>query len=196
MEAHLVAAGKTLEQSLRDMYVSDHLAGAILAARPGYAPSNAEVRAEIRAQFPSVEGLTDEDFLSILDETLKTQSKDGGIPLTLLILDELQQFLANDAVRTLEVQQLVELCCKRFGSRLLFAASGQMALSATPSLQKLQDRFTVEVTLRDSDVDRVVRSVVLRKRPDRTAELAKTLDGVAGEISRHLQGSQIAARAG
>lgn len=195
VQKHLVAAGKTLEQSLRDMYVSEHLAGAILAARPTFAPTNAEVRAEIRAQFPSGEELPDEEFFSILDETLRTRSKDGGIPLTLLVLDELQQFLANDPVRTLEVQQLVEMCCKRFGSRLLFAASGQMALSATPSLQKLQDRFRVEVTLRDTDVDRVVRSVVLRKQPERIAELAKSLDGVAGEISRHLQGSNIAANA-
>lgn len=190
--ASLEAAGRKLDAVLHDMYVSDPLASAIISARPGFAASNADARKSIQAQFPAVDNLTDDEFIAVLRETLKAQSPTGAIPLSLIVLDELQQFLGSDPVRTLEVQQLVEACCSEFGSRLLFVATGQMALSATAVLQKLQDRFTVAVTLRDTDVDRVVRSVVLQKRPDKEPLLRQVLDRAGGEISRQLAGSAIA----
>ena len=136
--------------------------------------------------------ISDDDFVDTLGEVLPRTRSSGQIPLTLIVLDELQQFVAQDSLRTLEVQQLVEAVSSKFGSRVLFVATGQMALSATQALQKLQDRFTINVTLRDTDVDRVVRSVVLRKKPEHEAEVATTLDRLGGEISRQLAGSAIA----
>ena len=189
--ANLQALGRDLDTELHDMYVSDRLAEAIRSARPDFAASNPEARKFIQTQFPAVDNLPEAEFINVLRETLCAQSPSGEVPLSLIVLDELQQFLGNDPVRTLEVQQLVEACCSEFGSRLLFVATGQMALSATPVLQKLQDRFTVGVSLRDTDVDRVVRSVVLQKRPDREAELARVLERAKGEISRQLGGSAI-----
>ena len=50
----------------------------------------------------------------------------------------------------------------------------------------------MSVALQDRDLDRVVRSVVLRKRPDRAKEVEDVLDRVSGEISRQLAGSAIA----
>lgn len=191
----LEAGGKRLDSVLQNMYVSTDLAEAVLAEQPSFANSPADVRAGLRANFPPVDSLTDEQTIDVLDQVLRLQGADGQIPLTLIVLDELQQFLADDPVRTLEVQQLVEVCCSKFGSKLLFVATGQMALSATQALQKLQDRYTLNVTLRDTDVDRVVRSVVLRKKPEKEAEVRTVLDRVNGEISRHLQGSAIAATA-
>lgn len=193
--AHLASTGRELADELLNMYVSEHLASAILAASPGFAPTTAAVRAAIQQQFPSVESLTDAEFIDVLGETLRMVGDGVSMPLTLIVLDELQQFLNDDPVRTLEVQQLVEQCCSKFGSRLLFVATGQMALGATPALQKLQDRFRVEVALRDTDVDRVVRSVVLRKKPDREPELRAVLDRASGEISRQLAGSAIGSSA-
>ena len=110
----------------------------------------------------------------------------------MVVLDELQQFMGDDTDRVNEVQQLVEACCSRFRSRILFVGAGQMALGATPTLQKLLDRYTVSVALQDRDLDRVVRSVVLRKRPDRSKEVERVLDQASGEISRQLAGSAIA----
>jgi hypothetical protein len=192
VRAHLRAAGRQLEAELPHLYVSEHLAQAILAARPTFASSVAEASKAIRAQFPSAATIEEPAFLQVLDEVLRATNPAGEIPLTLVVLDELQQFIGDDADRVNEVQQLVEACCSRFRSRILFVGAGQMALGATPILQKLLDRFRVAVALQDRDLDRVVRSVVLRKRPERVKEVEDVLDHASGEISRQLAGSGIA----
>ena len=106
------------------------------------------------------------------------------------MLDELQQSIGEQPDRALAVQEIVEACSTRFGSRILFVGTGQAALEATPQLAKLQDRFTVRVSLEDKDVERVVREVVLRKAPDKVPALQDVLDAASGEINRHLAGSQ------
>jgi hypothetical protein len=189
---HLGISGRSLESVLPHLYVSEQLAAAILAVRPNFATSVAEASQKLQAQFPSATAITDFAFLQVLDETLRATNPAGEIPLTLVVLDELQQFIGDDTDRVNEVQQLVEACCSKFRSRILFVGAGQMALGATPTLQKLLDRFTVSVALQDRDLDLVVRSVVLRKRPDRQKEIAAVLDQVSGEISRQLAGSAIA----
>lgn len=192
VQGHLREAGRTLEQELPHLYVSEHLAKAVLAARPTFATSVAEATKAMRAEFPSVAAIDDAKFLQVFEETLRSTNARGEIPLTLVVLDELQQFIGDDTDRVNEVQQLVEACCSRFRSRILFVGAGQMALGATPMLQKLLDRYTVSVALQDRDLDRVVRSVVLRKRPERSKEIEAVLDQVSGEISRQLAGSGIA----
>src|SRR5664280_2050782 len=173
---HLAKSGRTLDSVLPHLYVSDHLASAILAAKPGFAATPADVRQLIKAQFPSVPSIDEHTFLDVLEETLRAVTPGGDIPLTLVVLDELQQFIGEDTDRAHEVQQIVESCCSRLRSRVLFVGTGQMALGATPTLQKLLDRYTVSVALQDRDLDRVVRSVVLRKRPDRASEVEEALD--------------------
>ena len=189
---HLAKSGRALDSVLPHLYVSDHLAAGILAAKPGFAATPADVRQLIKAQFPSVASIDERTFLDVLEETLRAVTPGGDIPLTLVVLDELQQFIGDDTDRAHEVQQIVESCCSRLRSRVLFVGTGQMALGATPTLQKLLDRYTVSVALQDRDLDRVVRSVVLRKRPDRAKEVEDVLDRVSGEISRQLAGSAIA----
>lgn len=189
---HLRDAGRALETELPHLYVSEHLATAVLAARPTFATSIAEASKAIRAQFPSVATIDEPTFLQVLDEVLRATNPGREIPLTLVVLDELQQFIGDDTDRVNEVQQLVEACCSRFRSRILFVGAGQMALGATPTLQKLLDRFRVAIALQDRDLDRVVRSVVLRKRPERAKDVELVLDQVSGEISRQLAGSGIA----
>ena len=115
----------------------------------------------------------------------------GKRPLTLLIFDELQQFIGNDPQRTLHVQNVVEACAARFGSHLLFVGSGQSALQANTELSKLQGRFSIPVTLSDVDVGKVVREVVLRKTPEKVTFVKKALDASSGEIDRHLAGTKI-----
>ena len=68
-------------------------------------------------------------------------------------------------------------------------------MTATPTLQKLTDRFAVQVALSDKDVESVVRQVVLRKRPEQIPPLKSQLDEVSGEIDRQLGGTQLAPRA-
>lgn len=91
------------------------------------------------------------------------------------------------------MQSIVESCSSRFRSRILLVATGQEDLGSSPQLQKLQGRFTVRVRLSETDIDRVVREVVLRKRPDMVPTLRTALERVSGEIDRHLVGTRIGA---
>src|SRR5260370_39728629 len=115
----------------------------------------------------------------------------GKLPCTLLVFDELQQFIGEDSQRTNQVQEVVEACSSRFGSHLLFIATGQAAIQATPQLQKLQGRFTVSETLTDTDVEQVVLDMVLLKNPTKTGILYDALDTAGGQINRLIAGPKI-----
>ena len=116
------------------------------------------------------------------------------MPCTVIVLDEVQQYIGDGTNRSYVVQDLVETCSKRFGDRLLFVGTGQTALSGTPALQRLQGRFRVNVELSDQDVETVIRRVVLAKREDRVNDVQAALEASAGEIDRHLTGSRISPR--
>ncbi len=193
VKAGVETAGKEFDAEVRQMYVSPILAQSLLDAYPGFADNAAGARALLKTQFPTVTDISDDEMVTTLSEVLALQSKTPGkLPCTLIVLDELQQFIADNPDRTLRVQNVVEACSSRFGSLLLFVATGQAALQGNVQLAKLQGRFTLQVLLSDNDVERVVREVVLRKAPNKTAELQTVLDSCSGEIDRHLLGTKIA----
>jgi hypothetical protein len=194
VKAAIEGQGRELDRELQNMYVSPVLAQSLLDVVPGFAASTADARNLLRAQYPNRDDISDDEMLQTIADVLALQSTAADrLPCTLLVFDELQQFLAEDAQRTAQVQTVVEACSARFGSRLLFVATGQAALQATAQLSKLQGRFTVQVTLSDTDVEKVVRRVVLRKAPDRVAPLQAVLERASGEIDRHLAGTRIGA---
>ncbi len=183
--------GRDFRGELNDLYVSPLIAGALLAADPTFAGSEKEARQALRKQFPKPADITDDEFVSALQDSL---APGGGMPGTVVILDEVQQYIGDDTSRSYVVQEIVEACSKRFGDRLLFVGTGQTALSGTHALQRLQGRFAVTVELSDHDVETVIRRVVLAKRPDRVNDIQSSLDASAGEIDRHLVGTRIAPR--
>ena len=184
--------GRSLNTELLHMYVSPALAESLLEIVPSFGNSPSEARASLREQFPNVEDISDVELHSSIADVLSLQSTDPTkLPLTLLIFDELQQFIGNDPVQTLHVQNVVETCASRFGSQLLFVGTGQSALQANTELSKLQGRFSIRVTLSDLDVENVVREVVLRKAEDKKTPLKNALDEFSGEIDRHLVGTRI-----
>ena len=63
---------------------------------------------------------------------------------------------------------------------------GQSALSGTPQLQKLRDRFRVPVQLSDTDVEAVIRKVITAKKPDKASAIKAIVSAHEGEITRHL----------
>ena len=191
VRAEVEAAGRSLRSELSDLYVSPVIARALLAADPGFAAGEREARAALRAQFPKPSDITTDEFVDALQDAL---ARDGGMPGTVIILDEVQQYIGDDTNRSYVVQEIVEACSKRFGDRLLFVGTGQTALSGTPALQRLQGRFTVNVELSDYDVETVIRRVVLAKRTDRRNDIQSTLEASAGEIDRHLRSTRIAPR--
>ena len=180
-----------------DLYVSPLIARALLAVIPDFASDEVSVKLLIAEQFPTLEDVDDKTLLRDVEQLLELQfvgkpPRSGPkVPCTLIVLDELQQFIGDDNVRLDHVQSIVQACTAKFGSRLLFVATGQSALQASPMLSKLQDRLTVRVHLSDKDVETVVREVLLRKAPDKKTELEQTLEQSSGEIFRHLAGSKI-----
>ena len=120
---------------------------------------------------------------------------EGKLPLTLVVLDEMQQYINDENVKAEQVQHLVEGCSSRFASQVVVVATGQAALTANPTLQKLIDRFLVTVALSDTDVETVVRKVVLQKKPDAVLAIEETLERVSGEIDRQLGGTSLEAKA-
>jgi hypothetical protein len=118
-------------------------------------------------------------------------TNDDGFPLTLIVLDEVQQFIGNSGDRAYSIQEVVESCSKHFGGRLLFVGTGQTAMSGTPSLQKIKGRFTVPVQLSDTDVEAVIRKIILQKQQGAIPSIQKTLADNLGEISRHLRGTKL-----
>src|SRR5216683_1651859 len=195
VKAGVEQSGQNFARELNNMYVSPVLAQSLLDVYPGFATSAAEARSLLRTQYPNREDISDDDLLRTMEELLELQSTTPGkLPCTLLVFDELQQFIGEDSQRTNQVQNVVEACSSRFGNHLLFIATGQASIQATPQLQKLQGRFTVRVTLTDSDVEQVVREVVLRKDPTKTVDLQDVLNKASGEINRELAGTKIGPR--
>ena len=191
------AAGKSFDLEIHDLYVSPVIAKALLEADASLGNSIKDVRDLLRDRFsPKTKDITDDEMFYMMELVLRLQSSaEGKLPLTLVVLDEMQQYIGEDNEKALAVQNIVEGCSAKFESQVLFVATGQSALTATPTLQKLTDRFAVQVALSDKDVESVVRQVVLRKRPEYVPALKSQLDEVSGEIDRHLGGTQLAPRA-
>lgn len=193
VKSHLQSHGKNLETELPNLFVSPHLAEALVACDPTLPQNTAEVRKLLTAQFPARNtDVSNEEMLTAIRDALGDEK--GLLPCTLLVLDEVQQFIAGDPQTTYQVQEMAEALSKNLDGRLLIVGTGQSALTDVPNLQRLLARFKVTVQLTDADVDSVIRTVLLQKRPDRTESLATLMEKCDGEISRQLAQSRIATR--
>jgi hypothetical protein len=181
VRASVESQGKDLAHELRNLYVSPVLAQALIDAGATFGDTPAAVSGALQKQFPMVDDIDLPTTLDTLRSVLQLQStSEGKLPLTLIVLDEMQQYINDDNKSAEQVQLLV--------------STGQAALTANPTLQKLIDRFSVTVALSDTDVETVVRKVVLRKKPDTIAEIEAALGKVSGEIDRHLGGTRLEAK--
>ena len=128
-----------------------------------------------------------------LDFLKQVFGEKGNLPCTLLVVDEVQQFIGEKIQRAMDMQEIAEHCCTELNQRLLLVGTGQSALNTTPSLQRLQARFAVRVQLSDADVESVIRKTVLRKKPEQESVISKCLSANQGELARHLQNTRFAA---
>ena len=188
VEAALKAAGRSLAQELPHMYVSSHLGKALLQARPDLAHTEADARKLLKEQFPQVTDVTSEQMTTAIDAALAV---DGKFPLTLVVLDEVQQYIGADTEKAFQVQEVTETLSKHFNGKLLFVGTGQSALSGMPNLQRLMGRFPVQVMLGDWDVENVTRQIILAKKPSAQPEVEHVWRANLGEISRHLRGTKL-----
>lgn len=196
VKAEIEAAGKSFDRELNNLYVSGPIARAVLACEPNFATNEAEARQALRAQFPpQTSDITTDQFLRTAKDALRLVGKDGRLPCTLLILDEVQQYIGESNDRSVLVTEVAEAVSKQLDSHVMIVAAGQSALTDVPLLQKLMDRFTIRVPLSDAEVETVTRKVLLQKKPSAVGDVRSLLDKHAGEVSRQLQGTRIGERA-
>ena len=187
------AAGKTWESELHNLYVSPFIAKALINADPTFAADVKAARPLLFNQFPAPKAdITTDEFVTAAKQAL---APNGELPLTILVLDEVQQYINEAQDRSATITELAEAVQTRFESRMLLVASGQSALSAgTKALQWLSDRFRIAVQLTDAEVEAVTREVLLQKKATATPAIQEMFAGHAGEVSRHLHGTRLAVR--
>ena len=182
-------------RELNNFLVSNRIAAAILAGNPDFAASPRDVRKQLAAQFPPLKAdLTTEEFVDLAKKAL---APDGTIPLTVLVLDEAQQYIGDSGERSAVFTEVAEAIQTEFDTRVALVASGQSSLaSQTSALQKLRDRFRIKVELTDADVEVVTRKVLLAKKPSADTPIRAMFDKHEGEVARHLPNTTIGPLAG
>lgn len=196
VKAYVEAKAKVKEgvdpwkKELKNLHVSPVLHNAVLESIPGIGADVKEVREMLRAQYKIVDDVTNDEMVSALIEAI---SKDGDLPLTLVVLDEVQQYIGDSVEKAMAVQELTETCsgASELKSKLLFVATGQSALTGSANLMRLMGRFQVPVQLEDTDVDAVIRKVILQKKETAKRDVEAVINDNFGEISRHLRGTTI-----
>jgi hypothetical protein len=184
------SSGKEFHKELSHLYMSPIIANVLLEVMPTLAVNDQGVRQLLKAEYPKVNDVTNDQMIEAITDAL-TIDGDGKFPLTLIVLDEVQQYIDKDSTKAYQVQEVTETCSKHFGGKLLFVATGQNALSGTASLSKLMGRFQVPVQLSDVDVESVIRKIILQKKETAKPEVQAVISKNLGEISRHLSGTKI-----
>lgn len=187
----VIENGSEWEEELDNLYVAEDLHQALVEVKPNIFADTHSCAETLIHQYPNVQDISNDDMVKMIRQAL---IKDGKFPLTLVVLDEVQQYIGDDDKRSHDIQEVVETCCKNIGSQLLFIGTGQTAVSGTPNLKKLEGRFTLRIELSDADVTAVVRKVILAKKPDAIHDIKQVMQKNIGEISRHLSGTSIGYR--
>ncbi len=188
---HVINDGLDWDEELDNMYVAEGLHQALAKAKPGLFSSPDACVETLNNLYPFVQDVSSDAMVKAIRDTLTTG---GKFPLTVLILDEVQQFIGDSPDRSIEVQEALEACCKNIGGKILVVGTGQTAVTGTSNLKRLEGRFTIRIELSDTDVDAVVRQVVLAKKPEAREPIQQLMEANIGEVSRHLSGTQIAHR--
>ncbi len=186
----IIDQGKNFDQELGRLYSSAAVAKAYIQCYD-HLNDPSQVGPLLRADYPNVENVSIDEMCTVIREVI---SVDGQLPCTLLVLDEIQQFIGQDAQTALDVQEVTEALSKEMDGRLMVVGTGQSALNDTSNLQRLMGRFTIKVHLKDNDVEKVVRTVVLQKREDKKADIKQVIDKNEGEITRQLRATKIASQ--
>ena len=191
VRAHVEQNGYDWNEELDNFYVAEGLHAALMTTKPKVFASPEACVETLNNLYPYVQDVSSDDMLKAIRMAL---IKDGKFPLTLIVLDEVQQFIGSSAERSIEVQEMVEAICKNIGGKMLFVGTGQTAITGVALLARLQGRFTVRVELSDADVDAVIRQVILAKKPEVRPQIEQIMQTNLGEVSRHLAGTTLGHR--
>jgi hypothetical protein len=181
VKAKVEATDSDWDEELDNLYAAEDLQQALVEVKPNLFSTTQICVESLNNMFPFVNDISNDEMISALKGAL---SVDGKLPLTLLVLDEVQHFIGNNSDRSIEVQEVIESSCKSLGGKLMVVATGQTAVTGTANLKKLEGRFTLRVELSDADVDSVVRQVILAKNPIAIEKIKTNLQTNSGEITR------------
>ncbi|MFN9287605.1 MAG: BREX system P-loop protein BrxC, partial [Planctomyces sp.] len=131
------SAGHDWQEELDNFYVAEGLHEALVKTKPTLFSSVAACVETLNNLYPYVQDISSDDMIKAIRQALTV---DGKFPLTLVVLDEVQQFIGSDTQRSIEVQEVVEACSKNIGGKLLFIGTGQTAVTGTANLKKLEGR--------------------------------------------------------
>lgn len=191
VRSHIETNGLDWNEELDNFYVAEGLHAALVKTKPNLFTSPASCVETLNNLYPYAQDVSSDEMLKAIRQAL---THDGKFPLTVVVLDEVQQFIGPSAERSIEVQEVVEAVCKNIGGKMLFVGTGQTAVTGVALLARLQGRFTVRIELSDADVDAVIRQVILAKKPEAKIPLEQVMQTNIGEISRHLAGTTIGHR--
>jgi hypothetical protein len=181
--------GDDFDQAAREFLLDERLAAAALTVKPDLAASVDMLMDRLNRQFEHEPEPTVELLVEMAQKALMVGRKE--MPLTLVILDEVQQFIREDADTSLLIQTIAEELCSRFRGRVFLVATGQSALGDVKYLEKLLTRFSIPISLGAADINSVIRQTVLLKSEVQKPDVEKLLGLRSGEIDRHLQGSSL-----
>ena len=129
--------GKDFVKELGRLYGSGAVAKAYVQCHD-HLKDASQVGALLRVEYPNVDDVSIDEMCNIIREAI---SANGKMPCTLLVLDEIQQFIGQDAQTALDVQEVTEALSKDMDGRLMVVGTGQSALNDMPNLQRLMGRF-------------------------------------------------------
>jgi hypothetical protein len=183
--------GLDWREELDNFMVAEWLFEGLVQLKPKVFQSVEACSEILNNQYPYVTDISNDEMTTAIRQALVIQ---GKFPLTLIALDEVQQYIGEDSDKSLAVQEAVQACCKTFSGKVLFVGAGQTAVTATANLKKLEGRFTIRVELSDSDVEAVIRKVILAKKPQAIKKIKDVMNANLGEIARHLDHTTIGHR--
>lgn len=97
VKSRIESAGKDFSRELNNLWVSPVLANALLAEAPDFANDQIQARDFFKTRYPNRSEISDDEMLLTIKDVLSLVSnKAGKIPCTLLVFDELQQFIGED----------------------------------------------------------------------------------------------------
>ena len=181
-------AGHDWQEEIDNFYVAEGLHEALVKAKPKLFSSVQSCVDTLNNLYPHVTDISNSEMVKAIQQAL---TREGKFPLTLVVLDEVQQYIGGDGDRSKDVQEAVEACSKSFGGKLIFIGTGQTAVTGTANLKKLEGRFTIRIELSDADVEAVIRQVILAKNTAAIPEIKMVMEKNLGEISRQLADTNI-----
>ncbi|MCS7466131.1 BREX system P-loop protein BrxC [Stieleria sp. ICT_E10.1] len=183
--------GYDWQEELDNFYVAEGLHEALVQEKPNLFSSPQMCVETLNNKYPHVTDVSNAQMIKSIRDAL---TRAGKFPLTLIVLDEVQQYIGSNSDRSIQVQEMVESCCKQIGGKLMIVATGQTAVTGTSNLKKLEGRFTTRIELSDADVEGVIRKVILAKKPGAIKTIESKLETNLGEISRQLEGTSLSHR--